>query len=114
MDPSPCSHADIEPSGSSPRCRRSPQSGFGEYQHKHQVELSQIRLPAVGGGRQNLQSPCYKETGGLRSRVKGNVAIVREAIPVPGPGEVLVRVTHAGLCGSDLRLSKARESGWDF
>ncbi|CAJ1428758.1 unnamed protein product [Effrenium voratum] len=32
----------------------------------------------------------------------GNMAIVREAIPVPGPGEVLVRVTHAGLCGSDL------------
>ena len=46
--------------------------------------------------------------------MKGNMAIVREAIPVPGPGEVLVRVTHAGLCGSDLRLSKARESGWDF
>ncbi|CAE7634716.1 XYL2 [Symbiodinium sp. CCMP2456] len=30
------------------------------------------------------------------------LAIVEEEIPKPADGEVLVRITHAGLCGSDL------------
>ncbi|MCD6352380.1 MAG: zinc-binding dehydrogenase [Armatimonadetes bacterium] len=32
------------------------------------------------------------------------VELVDVPEPVPGPGEVLVRVTHAGVCGSDLPL----------
>ena len=32
----------------------------------------------------------------------GDVRLAREATPTPGPGEVLVRVTAVGLCGSDL------------
>ena len=31
-----------------------------------------------------------------------DVRVAREAVPVPGPGEELVRVTTVGLCGSDL------------
>jgi L-iditol 2-dehydrogenase len=33
---------------------------------------------------------------------RGDVRPAREPIPEPGPGEVLVRVTAVGLCGSDL------------
>ncbi|CAE7507160.1 tdh [Symbiodinium natans] len=32
----------------------------------------------------------------------GRMALVKEEVPVPLEGEVLVRITHAGLCGSDL------------
>ena len=32
----------------------------------------------------------------------GDLRVADEAVPVPGPGEVLVRVTAVGLCGSDL------------
>lgn len=32
----------------------------------------------------------------------GKIGFLQEDIPEPGPGEVLVRMTHAGLCGSDL------------
>eukprot|EP00439_Symbiodinium_sp_Y106_P078598 s472_g17.t1 len=32
----------------------------------------------------------------------GRLALVEEEIPKPADGEVLVRITHAGLCGSDL------------
>ena len=33
------------------------------------------------------------------------MALVKEEVPVPLEGEVLVRITHAGLCGSDLWLA---------
>lgn len=32
----------------------------------------------------------------------GDVRLVEEPLPVPGPGETLLRVTAVGLCGSDL------------
>lgn len=32
----------------------------------------------------------------------GDVRVAREPVPVPGEGEVLVRVTAVGICGSDL------------
>jgi propanol-preferring alcohol dehydrogenase len=37
----------------------------------------------------------------------GTVAIREVPVPVPGPGEVLIRVAAAGLCGSDLELIDA-------
>ncbi len=39
----------------------------------------------------------------------GDIRLVREPRPVPGPGEELVRVTAVGLCGSDLHWY--REAG---
>ena len=43
----------------------------------------------------------------------GRMAIIHEEIPIPRSGEVLVRVTHAGLCGSDLQLGKfIRPTKW--
>jgi L-iditol 2-dehydrogenase len=36
-----------------------------------------------------------------RLHAPGDVRLAREAIPTTGPGEVLVRVTAIGLCGSD-------------
>jgi L-iditol 2-dehydrogenase len=38
----------------------------------------------------------------LRLYGPGDLRLVDEAPPVPGPGEELVRVTAVGLCGSDL------------
>lgn len=32
----------------------------------------------------------------------GQLRLERRPIPEPGPGEVRIRVTHAGICGSDL------------
>jgi L-iditol 2-dehydrogenase len=34
----------------------------------------------------------------------GNVSVIDTAAPVPGPGEVLVRIGPSGLCGTDLLL----------
>ena len=38
----------------------------------------------------------------------GSSAVVEVAEPVPGPGEVLVEVAAAGICGSDLELLDGR------
>jgi L-iditol 2-dehydrogenase len=35
---------------------------------------------------------------------RGNVEVIDTAIPVPGPGEALVRIARSGLCGTDLLL----------
>lgn len=32
----------------------------------------------------------------------GNLEIVEKPVPVPGPGEVLVKIRYCGICGSDL------------
>jgi len=42
---------------------------------------------------------------------KGDVRLAREAISKPDPGEVLVRVTAVGLCGSDLHWYREGEIG---
>ena len=42
---------------------------------------------------------------------KGDVRLAREATPTPGPGEVLVRVTAVGLCGSDLHWYREGQIG---
>src|SRR5688500_8072540 len=33
-----------------------------------------------------------------------DVAVCTLARPEPGPGEVLVRMTHSGICGTDLKI----------
>jgi threonine dehydrogenase-like Zn-dependent dehydrogenase len=37
-------------------------------------------------------------------REKGRLAVEERAVPEPGPDEVLLRVSHCGVCGSDLHL----------
>jgi|SRR5579875_17432 len=37
-----------------------------------------------------------------RLKAAGNLEVADEPVPVPGPGETLVKVTAVGLCGSDL------------
>jgi (R,R)-butanediol dehydrogenase/meso-butanediol dehydrogenase/diacetyl reductase len=37
-------------------------------------------------------------------RGQGDVAVERRAVPTPGPGQVLVEVSHCGICGSDLHM----------
>jgi L-iditol 2-dehydrogenase len=37
-------------------------------------------------------------------RGKGEIAVERRPVPDPGPGEVLVEVSHCGVCGSDLHM----------
>jgi threonine dehydrogenase-like Zn-dependent dehydrogenase len=37
-------------------------------------------------------------------RAKGRVEVEERAVPEPGPGEVLLRVSHCGVCGTDLHL----------
>lgn len=32
----------------------------------------------------------------------GNVALINKEMPVPGPGEALIRIMTAGICGSDI------------
>ena len=44
----------------------------------------------------------------LRIHKVGDLRLHDEPMPVPGPGEVLLRVTAVGVCGSDLHwLSEA-------
>src|SRR6266704_2353157 len=38
----------------------------------------------------------------------GRIAVETADIPVPGPGEVLVRTLAAGVCGSDLHAARGR------
>ncbi len=42
----------------------------------------------------------------------GRVGYAEVAIPEPGPGEVLVRVGGAGLCGSDLHFKHMPAGAW--
>lgn len=44
----------------------------------------------------------------LRIERPGSAALVELEAPQPGPGEVLVRVRAAGICGSDLELLEGR------
>src|SRR4051794_18420241 len=37
-------------------------------------------------------------------RAKGEIAVEERPVPEPGPGEVLVEVSHCGVCGSDLHM----------
>jgi D-arabinose 1-dehydrogenase-like Zn-dependent alcohol dehydrogenase len=34
----------------------------------------------------------------------GNIKVVDIEIPEPGPGECLIRVEYAGVCGSDVHI----------
>ncbi len=42
-------------------------------------------------------------------RAPGDVAVEERDVPAPGPGKVLVEVSHCGICGSDLHLMM---EGW--
>jgi 2-desacetyl-2-hydroxyethyl bacteriochlorophyllide A dehydrogenase len=37
-------------------------------------------------------------------RGKGEIAVESRSVPDPGPGQVLVEVSHCGVCGSDLHM----------
>src|SRR4051794_3260138 len=37
-------------------------------------------------------------------RGKGEIAVDYKPVPQPGPGEVLVEVSHCGVCGTDLHM----------
>jgi 2-desacetyl-2-hydroxyethyl bacteriochlorophyllide A dehydrogenase len=37
-------------------------------------------------------------------RAKGELDVEERPVPEPGPGEVLVEVSHCGVCGSDLHM----------
>jgi len=37
-------------------------------------------------------------------RAPGEVAVEQRAVPTPGPGQLLVEVSHCGVCGSDIHL----------
>jgi L-iditol 2-dehydrogenase len=37
-------------------------------------------------------------------RAKGEIEVEERPVPDPGPGEVLVEVSHCGVCGSDLHM----------
>jgi D-arabinose 1-dehydrogenase-like Zn-dependent alcohol dehydrogenase len=37
-------------------------------------------------------------------RNKGEIAVDVKPVPVPGDGEVLVEVSHCGVCGTDIHM----------
>jgi len=37
-------------------------------------------------------------------RNKGEIAVEHKLVPDPGPGEVLVEVSHCGVCGTDIHM----------
>lgn len=41
-----------------------------------------------------------------RNGQRGEVVVVERDIPMPGPGEVLIRVAACGICGTDLRITE--------
>jgi len=42
------------------------------------------------------------------ARYGGSLEVMDRPVPVPGPGEVLIRVRASGLCGTDLHLLSGR------
>ena len=44
----------------------------------------------------------------VRIEAPGAVALVEIAAPLPAPGEVRLRLTHVGFCGSDLSSYQGR------
>ena len=49
-----------------------------------------------------------REPSGRPRSLRGEIAVRDRATPVAGPGEVLVRVAWAGICGSDVDLLRGR------
>ncbi len=45
-------------------------------------------------------------------KTPGRVELRDVAVPDPGPGEVLVRITAAGICGSDVAAWRELEQDW--
>ncbi len=45
----------------------------------------------------------------IQVRAPGEVAVVDVPIPVPAPGEALLRVLYAGICGSDLQTFRGTQ-----
>jgi len=37
-------------------------------------------------------------------RSPGDVGVEERAVPIPGPGDVLVEVAYCGICGSDIHI----------
>ncbi len=44
----------------------------------------------------------------VKARPEVGLELIERPIPIPGPAEVLVRVTRAAICGTDLHIYK-----WD-
>jgi threonine dehydrogenase-like Zn-dependent dehydrogenase len=49
----------------------------------------------------------------VQRRGPGAVSIVEKDMPVPGSGEVLIRVSHTGICGSDVHRFTENNPKWD-
>ncbi|MGA4508064.1 zinc-binding dehydrogenase [Propionibacteriaceae bacterium G1746] len=46
-----------------------------------------------------------------RSRTPGDVALVERPVPTPGPGQVLIRIVAAAVCGSDRSEINGKDTG---
>lgn len=40
----------------------------------------------------------------IRCEAPGRLSLVERPVPEPGPGEVLIRIRHVGVCGTDLHI----------
>ena len=49
-----------------------------------------------------MYRPMSKTMRAARCREPGRVEVIEVPVPSPGPGEVLLRVSRCGICGSDL------------
>ena len=52
----------------------------------------------AAGGPDGLQAPLMRAAV---LRGPGDVGVEERAVPEPGPGEVVVRVSSVGVCGAD-------------
>jgi Alcohol dehydrogenase GroES-like domain len=69
-----------------------------------EVVAKTSNIPVADGG---VMVPSSLVTGTMPAAVyqgHGTVTVERLPIPEPGNGEVLLAVSHCGICGSDLHL----------
>ena len=73
---------------------------FSDDLHEGVAALKERRAPSFPSTRQQMKACVYRAPG-------APLEIVEVPDPIAGPGELVVRVKAAGICGSDLHAAGA-------
>lgn len=50
----------------------------------------------------------------IRCDEPGRLSLIERPVPEPGPGEVLVRIRHVGVCGTDLHIFEGTQPYFEY